>query len=107
MSRIKRYMDRISDSIWTPVVLGGTLISLIFAQAGLHIYADIRASHPRPPIYRDVNGDGVEDKIIQRRVQRPAGLFTMPGLEDEVLYGVDIDGRKIFLPEEQFNGLEK
>ena len=66
------------------------------------ISSSIKASHPNPPVYRDVNNDGIEDKIVQRKVTKPVSLFILDTLEEEVLFGVEVNGKRIYLSKEQF-----
>ena len=57
-------------------------------------------------VYRDVNGDGVPDKIVKRLGEDNSPPF-MPknlGVVEEVLYGVRVNGKTIYLTEQQFNG---
>ena len=76
--------------------------NFLYAVAGLSLIGILGiegccekvAPKPIPPIYRDVNGDGIEDKIIQRR-----GFCSHRLLEDKVLYGIDINGKRIYLPQ--------
>lgn len=84
------------------------VVAATLTGTGMQIYSSIKAHKPNPPVYRDVNGDGIEDKIIQREVRR-SGLFwtTYPALQEEVFYGVDINGKKIYLPKEQFDEVRK
>lgn len=53
-----------------------------------------------------MNRDGVDDKIIQRVVEKQAYFFPYRKLEDEVLYGVDINGTRLCLQEEEFEKLK-
>ena len=84
-------------------VTGVALVSSVVLYGALITYSKIEASKINPPIYRDVNGDEVDDKIIQRRVETPGFPgTTCSTLEDEVLFGIEINGKKLYLPREQF-----
>jgi len=104
MSEIRRYIDRIVDSSWFIKTLFGTLIGLSVLGGGIQTYLSVKASNPNPPIYRDVNGDGEEDKIIQKKVRRHDGIFgsSYNTLEEETLYGVKVNGKKLYLHKDQF-----
>lgn len=112
MSKIGDYVERVVDSNRFMNTVFGTLIgtsiaSVIFV-AGLQIYSTIKASSPNPPIYRDVNGDGVEDKIIQRKVEKQGFLWSrFNTLEDEVLLGIDVNGKRLYLSKDQFEEYPK
>lgn len=106
MSKIKDYVGRVMDSKGLVNTLFGAILVLPVLYAvggGLEIYSTIKASNPNPPIYRDVNGDKVDDKIIQRKVEKQ-GIFVTKydDLEDEVLFGVEVNGKKLYLPKDQF-----
>lgn len=81
----------------------GIAIVGVLTCAGFGIYTNIKTSHPNQPIYKDFNNDGIEDKCIQR-INRER---IFPRLEDEILYGVEINGKTIYLSQEQFKGLKK
>lgn len=50
------------------------------------------------PIFEDVNGDGVLDRITERRLENGE-------IEKETFYGVDLPtGRRIYIPKDQFDG---
>lgn len=85
----------------------GILMTSVALSTGLGVYSTIKASNPSPPVYRDVNGDGVEDKIIQKKVKKQLGLSIYSALEEEVLFGVKIDGKKIYLTKEEFKEFKK
>jgi len=107
MSRVREYIERINDSNWIPNLVFGTLIASIVTLGGLGIYSAVN-SNPNPPVYRDVNGDGVDDKIVQRRVSR-SGFLGMNhySLEEEVLFGIEIGGKKLYLTKDQFDDSRK
>ena len=86
-----------------PIYLGITIVGVLTCT-GIGVYTNIKTSHPNPPIYKDFNNDGIEDKLIQRRVVK-GRIF--PRLEDEILYGIKINGKIIYLPQENYNGLKK
>ena len=106
MSKIKDYVCRVMDSKGLVNTLFGAILVipvLGVVGAGLEIYSTIKASNPNPPIYRDVNGDRVDDKIIQKKVEKEGILWTRYyTLEDEVLFGVEVNGKKLYLPKDQF-----
>ncbi len=108
MSNIKDHIGRIADSKWFENVVLGTLVAAAILSAGAQVYSTVRASNSNPPVYRDVNGDGVEDKIVQKNVENP-GLLWMNyyTLEDEVSFGVEANGKKLYLPKDQFEGYQK
>ncbi len=73
---------------------------------GGYVYCAVKSSHPNPPIYGDVNGDGIHDKIIQKRVFYDGILFSIPILEEETLFGVDINGKRLYFLRKQFDELK-
>ena len=108
MSKIGKDAGRVMDSNWFINTVFGTLIASITLCGGLQIYSSIKASSPNPPIYRDVNGDGVVDKIIQRKVEKQGFLWTrFNTLEDEVLLGIDINGKRLYLSKDQIEEYQK
>lgn len=78
----------------------GILITSILAYGGLCIYSEVKSNHPNAPVYRDVNGDGITDKIIQKKVKCSSFFGDISTLEEEVLFGVKIDGKTIYMPRE-------
>lgn len=103
MSKIRDYVGKVADSKWFENAVLGTLVASAILSAGAQVYSTIRASNSNPPVYRDVNGDGVEDKIVQKNVKHPGFLLTsFYTLEDEVLFGVEANGKKLYLPKDQF-----
>jgi len=68
----------------------------------------IASMNPNPPIYKDVNGDGVQDKVIQEKVWRPGAFGTkFSALEEKTLYGIKVDNKTLYLPKEQFEEYQK
>ena len=63
------------------------------------------AQNPTPPRFEDVNGDGIQDKIIRKQVYNgmPIERYT---LEDEVLFGVNINGKIAYVPKEVYEKLQ-
>ncbi|MBU2496800.1 MAG: hypothetical protein KJ767_01965 [Nanoarchaeota archaeon] len=88
--------------------LGVSLISLAALGTGVQIYSTIQASKPQQPVYRDVNNDGIEDKIIMEKKLYPGFLFShFYGLEEKTYFGFEVDGKRIYLTEEQFEETKK
>ena len=86
-------------------LLLGSYIVASCGLVGAYTYNIMTLLHPNPPVYRDVNGDGIDDKIIQKKVYKRMFLISIPTLEEECLYGVDINGKKIYLPKKEFDEL--
>ena len=83
--------------------LFGILMSSILIGGGLQTYISIRALHPHSLVYRDVNNDGVDDKIIEKPVRKEGFLWMeYDSLKEKVLYGVEINGKIIYLPKDEF-----
>lgn len=86
-------------------------LAMIPAFAGLvklyENYSDRVAPQPKPLQFRDVNGDGIEDKIIQVRVAVPFGFTAIrtPELTEMVLYGVEVNGKKVYLPKGLYDNI--
>ena len=96
MSKIRNHVGRLFGSRWFMPTLIGAYIALATFVLGAQMYSTSRASNPNPPIYRDVNGDGVGDKVVQRKVEKQGFLWsTYNTLEDEILFGVEINGKKV------------
>ncbi len=55
------------------------------------------AQNPTPPRFEDVNSDGIQDKIIKTQVYIP-GFIGRYTLGDEVLLGMNIKGKIVYLP---------
>lgn len=87
-------------------------IAMIPVAAGLwrgwNEYIDRVSPQPRPPQFRDVNGDGIEDKIIQARVAIPMGFayVNTPELGEIVLYGVKINEETVYVPKRMYDDLQ-
>jgi len=117
MARLTDYIGRALDSNWlVPVSLGVMTAIVLTGETLRRCYGRrTKASiSQNPPTYRDVNGDGVIDKIVQRRVEVSRHLeldrawgTSRVTLEDEVLFGVDIDGIRIYLTKDQFEEPKK
>ena len=91
------------------IVLGFLIAAMSsgVAVVGKTLYND--SSHypqPRPVQYRDVNKDGIEDKITERREQKGA-FWPVNYLERKVSYGVVINGRRVYLSEATIEGLRR
>ncbi|MBI2658716.1 hypothetical protein HYX05_01260, partial [Candidatus Woesearchaeota archaeon] len=58
---------------------------------------------------RDINGDGLEDKIVQKRAVMDllTGQLRLPFYIDEVFYGVDVNGQRVYVAESVYNELMK
>ncbi|MDP1696052.1 MAG: hypothetical protein Q8L29_04005 [archaeon] len=103
MSKIKDLVGIATEIIFSELGLVTLMTTLIATIGALQLYSTCKASNPNPPIYRDVNGDGVEDKIVQKKVKNGGFLWTSyDTLKDEILYGVKVNGRKLYLPKDQF-----
>jgi hypothetical protein len=61
----------------------------------------------RPLIYRDVNGDGVKDKIFYRIKEEKTVFGTWNKLEEIVEYGIDINGKRVYLTPIEFSYYNK
>ncbi len=90
----------------------GTFAGLAVALAGLTVgvqfYSTVQAEKPHPPIYRDVNGDGVPDEITFNKVWTRGFLWSQyEKLEKEVLFGVNIGGKTLYVPKSEFDRLKK
>jgi len=96
--------DYVREAVFVAMIASYPLaVVAVELAGGLQIYFSIKASHPNPPIYRDVNGDGVDDKIVQRKVERQGFLWTRyDTLENDVLFGIYMNGKKLYLPKDQF-----
>ncbi len=107
-SLISKIISEMND-YFVPTIWLGLVLSCLAAATYVTLSSSIRAANPPAPVYRDMNGDGINDKIIHRKVTRP-GLFNLTkysDLEEEVLYGVKIGDRTLYLPKEEFNGHNK
>ena len=93
-------IDRILYSKISLVLFLASNLGVFGSVAGLSVYSMTR--NPNPPVYRDVNADGVTDKVIQHKVR--GQIFVLPyyTIEEEVRYGMEINGKTLFLPEEVF-----
>jgi hypothetical protein len=106
----ERTMDSITklalDSKWGKYAMYGIMGTMVAAGAlaiGLQTISTIGSNSPNPPVYRDVNGDGIKDKIIQKKVEKEGLLGTgYSALEEEVLFGVEINGKTLYLTKDQF-----
>ena len=86
-------------------VVGTTILGLGLSYSMITIASSVPL-RPHPPIFYDVNNDGIKDKIVERKV--PAHdlvgvVFGLSDYEEEVLYGMNINGKIIYLQKEQFN----
>ena len=94
----------------------GILISIIFlACIGtllivLMVINYIATASVPPTRYEDVNGDSVLDKITYRKerhvVPGALGIVTYE-IKEKVLYGLGVNGKTIYLEEEQWNSINK
>ena len=86
------------------VFLAGTA-----ALVGGQRYLDRKAPELRPPQMRDVNNDGIEDKIVQKRAEKELMIGGLrPAFNiDEVFYGVNVNGQLIYVGENVYNKLMK
>jgi len=83
-----------------------TFILGLAALKGIQAYLDKITPVPNAPQFRDVNGDGIEDKIVQKRA--PGELILRPAFNiDEVFYGVDVNGQRVYVAESVYNELMK
>lgn len=72
-------------------------------------YFDRIVPQPNTPQFRDVNRDGLEDKIIQKRAVMDllTSQLSLNFYIDEVFYGVDINGQHVYVAESVYNELIK
>jgi len=97
------------------VIAGGIMI--VAASPGIlnkHITQSATsmtlAENPPIPRFEDRNGDGIEDKITKVQVFKPGRFPPLTGyyaLEDEVLYGLRIDGKTAYLPKGFYETLQR
>ena len=81
----------------------------VAALKGIQYKLDSIVPEPSPPQFRDVNGDGLEDKIVQKRAVMDllTGELRLPFYIDEVFYGVDINGKRVYVLENVYNQIMK
>lgn len=90
-----------------------TALAMIPAGAELlslyQSYLDRITPQPNPTQFRDVNLDGLEDKIIQKRATMDllTAELRLPFHIDEVFYGVDINGQRVYVAESVYNDIMK
>ena len=104
MSKIKDFFVEWRPRDLCEYTLFASAIALV-ACFGLYSYCLLSLQkNPNPPIYRDVNGDGVKDKIVQRKVRKQGFLWRKYiTLEDEVWFGIEVkNGEKLYLPKDLF-----
>ncbi len=75
----------------------GLFVVAVAIAVNIPIYLGI--AHFQKPRIFDINQDGVEDRIIQRRVAR---LSVSYDLEDQVQFGVIVNGNLEYMNKEQF-----
>jgi len=100
IKRIKEFDWKKYWNLGGMVASSGLIITLV-------VYEEIKQAgfSDLVPIYCDLNGDIVKDKIIQNRPYSSDGTRS---LYPDTLYGVQIsDGQIIYLPKEQINGENK
>ncbi len=98
MIKIRELAEKVLFSTTFSYVSSGVLIACATVVGGITAYQIINPPTPNQPTYRDVNNDGVEDKIIQRRVKKSGFLgITSYSLEETVLFGVDVNGKRLYL----------
>ena len=87
--------------------LMGLCITATTVAGGAQIYL-IATQKPKPDRYIDLNNDGISDKIVSERVKKQGLLWSQFHVyEDKVLYGLEVNGKKFYLPKEQFEQVNK
>ena len=87
------------------ILYGAGGVLLVGGVANIFVTANSRYEvENQKPIYRDVNGDGIKDKIIKKLSKDNSPPFMPKNLnvEEEVLYGVKVNGKTIYLTKQQF-----
>lgn len=81
------------------IALIGTLVAGFGIARGFQEYMAAICPSPNPLRVEDVNSDGIEDKILQRKVAAagPYGISYV-AIEETVLLGVDVNGQRTYLP---------
>ncbi|MBI2541765.1 hypothetical protein HYV80_03590 [Candidatus Woesearchaeota archaeon] len=84
-----------------------TFILGLAALKGIQTHLDKITPVPNAPQFKDVNGDGIEDKIIQKRAESELMIGGLrPAFNiDEVFYGVDINGQRVYAAKNVYDGL--
>lgn len=78
---------------------------LIGSMIGINVYFQYKfGREPNPPRYEDRNGDGIEDKVVEKRWRHPGVLWGVDSTKEEILYGTgtELNGKKLYLPKEFF-----
>lgn len=91
--------------------------TVFFGGFGVLGYARYLSRNEQPietlEIKKDLNGDGIEDKLLQKwsfETHRTGMLVTkryISLLETEVLYGADVKGKRVYLQQGEFETLKK
>jgi len=86
-----------------PVKLGIVVVPAI----GLAVTMNYLSS--TPPLFKDVNGDGIEDKIVQRKVLNGYGFLGTPmtSRSEEIFFGVERNGEIEYLSRREFERVRK
>ncbi|MBI2106859.1 hypothetical protein HYT57_02640 [Candidatus Woesearchaeota archaeon] len=95
-------MERVLDSNWLYNTLLISFTSLGVISSLGQAYFTIKSINPSSPIYRDINGDGIPDKVAQIRVKKTGFLGNFSALEDEVFFGIESDGKTLYLKKSEF-----
>lgn len=84
------------------IVLVGTNVGMAEVYQS---HLDRTATQPSPPRIVDINGDGIQDKIVQNREYLPWLLGTkLPIIKDRILYGIgEINRKPVYLPKDLFD----
>lgn len=87
------------------LILGAASVLIAGADAlGRTGHAIYRAISPAKVEYRDVNNDGILDEVSEAIIRERRLLpIVTPSVEKRVRYGVEVNGRRIYLPEREFN----
>ena len=110
MKQIKKCIDKSLDFIDFVFpdgkIYAGLSILCFLIGLGGQIHSSIQSKNKceQTPIYRDVNKDGVKDKIRYKTIPNH-GLFGTEYLtsKKEVLYGANINGKTIYLSKKQLD----
>ena len=87
--RIEKIISAVGQSI---------LLAIACSMTGLLVYSIQHYRHypeeNTKVICRDVDGDGIEDIVIQETVYP---LKQAPNVREKVFYGADIEGERVYL----------
>ena len=103
MVSFDEFTDRLALAIlWCAVGVG---IGCCGIKIGLAVKTakEYEAISKKSPVYRDINEDGVLDKISPKLIETKHGCE----MKQEILYGIYNDGKIEYVPEGVFNYLSK